>query len=147
MSARFDARHCDAVAAIEGATIAVLADELADSGQLARVALWMDVRSPGRHDSALHGVLQKLTRVCTRLRVRSSLADLGIDDHAVSIVVRDARASGSRGLANSPGGEPDAGALLRILDVARRVGPTAGARALQDAAAEVAATAHVLDEA
>ena len=48
---------------------------------------------------------------------------------------RDARASGSRGLANVPGGEPSVDELFQVFDLAREHGPTATAKKLLDAAA------------
>jgi alcohol dehydrogenase class IV len=136
VSARLDARHGEAVAAIEGATIAVLAERLAEAPNLVRLATWLDVRGAEKGDAAVRGVLAKLARAATNLRVRRSLADLGVDEHAVPVLVRDARASGSRGLANTPGGEPDPELLMRILDVARRAGPTTSAKRVLELAAD-----------
>lgn len=138
ISARLDARHGEAVAAIEPATIAVLSTQLASTPHVQRVATWLDVRGARDGDAAVHGVLAKLTRFCTKLRVRRSLADLGVDEPALAVLVRDARESGSRGLSGTPGGEPAPELLFRILDVARTCGPTTSAKQLLAAAAAAA---------
>lgn len=134
VSAHMDARHGEAVAAIEPAVLAVLAPHLLGSPHLQRVASWLDVRGAGDPEVALRGVLAKLARYQRTVGVRRSLADLGVGEQAISVIVRDARASGSRGLANSPGGEPDPDTLLRILDLAVQVGPTTDARRLLELA-------------
>ncbi len=136
VSARLDARHGEAVAAIEGAVIATLADRIAETPNLVRLASWLDVRGASKPGVAIQGVLAKLARMATNLQVRRSLAELGVDEHAVPVLVRDARVSGSRGLANSPGGEPDPDVLLRILDLARHVGPATPAKQLLELAAQ-----------
>jgi alcohol dehydrogenase class IV len=146
ISARLDARHGEAVAAIEPATLAVLAPQLATTPHVVRVATWLDVRSVRDPDAAVQGVISRLVRFCTKLRVRRSLADLGVDAPGLAVLVRDARVSGSRGLANSPGGEPSPDLLFRILDVARACGPTTPVKQLRAAAAEAAARDAVVSE-
>lgn len=139
VSARLDARHGEAVAAIEAATIAVLHDRLAAGGGLERVATWLDVRGPRDPAKALQGVLTRLTRYCRDLGVTRSLGDLGVDEPSLQMLVRDARASGSRGLAALPGGDATPEELFRILDLAREHGPGSQPKRLLAAAAELAA--------
>lgn len=135
VSAHLDARHGEAVAALEPAVLAVLAAHLEEGDALLRVAGWLGVRGATKPGVALRGVVAKLVRYCAQLGVKRSLADLGVDEAMLPVLVRDARASGSRGLANSPGGEPDPDTLFRILDVARSVGPGSSANDIIAAAA------------
>jgi alcohol dehydrogenase class IV len=135
LSARLDARHGEAVAALEGAVVAVLADRFTQGGSMQRVAGWLDVR---RHDDpaeAVRGVLARTSRFATSLGVRSSVTDLGLTEDLVDQVVRDALASGSRGLANVPGPPLTSAELGAILRLAGEHGPTTRARQLLEAAA------------
>ncbi|MCW2923771.1 MAG: alcohol dehydrogenase [Thermoleophilia bacterium] len=130
LSARLDARHGEAVAALEAAVLVTFADRFAAEGSLARVAGWLDVRGAADPDAALRGIIGRLVRACTALGVRASVGDLGLSEAATAVVVRDARASGSRGLANLPGDEPTPEELFRVLDLARECGPTTPAKRL-----------------
>lgn len=123
ISAHFDARHGEVVAALEPAVLAALSLELEQGEHLERVASWLGVRGASDHDKALRGVISKFGRLSAALGVKRSIAQLGVSDAAVSVLVHDARASGSRGLQNTPGGEPSADLLLRMLDLARQIGP------------------------
>ena len=51
-------------------------------------------------------------------------------------VVRDARLSGSRGLANLPGAEPTPDELYEVLTLAAAIGPTTPAKRVLELAAE-----------
>jgi alcohol dehydrogenase class IV len=135
LSARLDARHGDAVAALEPAVLAAFAERFQSDGRIVQVARWLDVRGADDPEVALRGVLTKLGRYCTSLGVRASVADLGLGEQLVADVVRDARASGSRGLSNLPGGEPSAEELFAVLDLAREHGPATPAKRLLEAAA------------
>lgn len=139
LSGRFDAPHGAAVAALEPAVLAVLGDRWRDGGGMSKVANWLDVRGFSDHDTALRGVLAKLQRFAVKLDVTRGARELGLIANAVQPVVRDARASGSRGLANVPGGEPSAEELLAILDLARAVEPSADVRDLLHARRTAAA--------
>lgn len=139
VSARLDARHGEAVAAIEAATIAVLGDRIATGPQLERVATWLDVRGARDPAKALQGLLTRLGRYCRSLGVTRSLGDIGVDEPSLQVLVRDARASGSRGLAALPGGEPTPVELFRILDLAREHGPGTRPKQLLEAAERLAA--------
>lgn len=134
LSARLDARHGTAVAALEPAVLAAFADRFEQDGRVVRAAEWLGVRGAGDPGAALRGVLTRLMRYCAELGVRASVRDLGLGEPLVADVVRDARASGSRGLVNMPGGEPSADELFAVLDVALRHIPAASARLLLDAA-------------
>jgi alcohol dehydrogenase class IV len=136
LSARLDARHGEAVAALEPSVLAAFADRFIADGRITRVAHWLDVRGAEDPETALRGVLGRLVRCCTTLGVRSSVADLGLVEPLVADVVRDARASGSRGLANLPGGEPTPDELFAVLDLAREHGPTTSAKKLLAAAGD-----------
>lgn len=136
LSARLDARHGDAVAALEGAVLASFADRFLQDGRVVRVAHWLGVRGADDPAVALRGVLSRLSRYCALLDIRASAADLGLVEPLVAEVVRDARASGSRGLANLPGGEPTAEELFAVLDLARDHRPTTAAKRLLEAARE-----------
>lgn len=137
VSARLDARHGEAVAALEAATIAVLTDRIAAGEQLVRVATWLDVRGARDPAKSIPGVLAKLSRYCRDLGVTRSLGDLGVDEPSLQVLVRDARASGSRGLAGLSGGEPTPEELFRILDLAREHGPGTQPKRLLEAAADL----------
>jgi alcohol dehydrogenase class IV len=128
LSARFDARHGAAVAALEPAVLVTFADRFARDGALQRVAGWLDVRGHDDADAALRGVLTKFGRLCSALGVRSSATELGLAGHMVASIVEDARASGSRGLRNMPGGAPTAAELERVLHRACTFGPTTTAK-------------------
>lgn len=130
LSARLDARHGEVVAALEGAVIASFADRFESTGATGRVAAWLVARSAADPRAATRAILTRLSRYCTTLDVRASVADLGLEDALVADIVRDARASGSRGLTNVPGPEPTADELFAVLDVARSCGPTTPARRL-----------------
>jgi alcohol dehydrogenase class IV len=145
ISARLGMRHGAAVAALEPAVLAVLAERFMDDGRAGRVAAWLDVRGAAVPETALRGLLTKLTRYCAVLGVRESLADIGVDEPASLVIVRDARASASRGLANVPGGEPSVQELLRVLDVARTIGPSTPVRRILEAARDAAARDASLD--
>lgn len=123
LSARLDARHGSAVAALEPAVLAVLGERFAEAGSLAKVARWLDVRGAGEPERALEGVLTKFARLCQVLGVEATAGELGLAEAGVRLVVRDARASGSRGMAGVPGGEPSADELLAIVDLALEHGP------------------------
>lgn len=135
LSARLDARHGVAVAALEPAVLAIFAERFADDGRISRIARWIDVRGSDDPATAVRGVLTKLGRYASGMGVRESAADLGLVEPLVADVVRDARASGSRGLANLPGGEPTADELFRVLDLALEHGPATPAKRLLEAAA------------
>lgn len=132
LSARLDAHHGAAVAALEPAVVAAFGDRFAESGSLQKVAGWLDVRRASDPDHALVGVLSRLGRISSTLHVRESVADLGLVEPLVQQVVRDARESGSRGLSNIPGGEPDPHELFEVLDLARAAGPATPPRRLID---------------
>lgn len=138
LSARLDARHGEAVAALEGAVIATFADRFATTGALSKVAGWFDARAADDPAAALRSVLTRLARYCSAMGVRAGVTDLGLEEALLAEIVRDARASGSRGLTNIPGEEPTADELFAVLDVARTCGPTAAPKRLL---AEVAAVA------
>ncbi len=139
LSARLDARHGEAVAALEGAVLATFADRFAASGAMSKVAAWLDARASDDPDAALRSVLTRLSRYCGALDVRKGATELGLVEAIVADVVRDARASGSRGLTNLPGSEPTADELFMVLDVARACGPAAAPkRLLAEAAARTA---------
>ncbi len=138
LSARLDARHGEAVAALEGAVLATFADRFAVTGSTSRIAAWLDARSASDPDAAMRSILTRLSRYCSALDIRAGAADLGLVESMIGDVVRDARASGSRGLTNVPGAEPTADELFEVLDVARRCGPAAVPKRLL---AEVAAVA------
>ncbi len=141
LSARLDARHGEAVAALEGAVIATFAGRFEASGATNRVASWLDARSAQDPQAATRTVLTRLSRYCAALDVRSSAAELGLDAALIADVVRDARASGSRGLTSIPGAEPTPDELFDVLDVAREIGPAAAPkRLLAEVAARTAAT-------
>jgi alcohol dehydrogenase class IV len=135
LSARLDARHGAAVAALEPAVLATFADRLIADGKISVVAKWLDVRGADDPTTALRGVLTKFGRYCTSLGVRASVSDLGLGESLVAEVVRDARASGSRGLRSLPGGEPTPDELFAVVDLAREHGPTTPVKKLLDAAA------------
>ena len=130
LSARLDARHGEAVAALEGAVLATFADRFTASPAISRVATWLDVRGAEHREAALRAVLTRLARYCGTLGVRSGVAELGLDEAMLADIVRDARASGSRGLTNLPGLEPTADELFAVLDVALECGPTTATRKL-----------------
>jgi alcohol dehydrogenase class IV len=134
LTARLDVRHGDAVAALEPAVLAGLAQRLADAPHLDRVAGWMDVRTRRTSDDALRGILRRLSQLCKSLDVRESICDLGAEQHHFAQLVRDTRESGSRGLHNLPGSEPAPDELFAILDLAAQHGPGAQPKALLDAA-------------
>jgi alcohol dehydrogenase class IV len=136
LSARLDARHGEAVAALEGAVLATFADRFTATGAVTRVAGWLDARGAEHREAALRSVLTRLSRYCGTLEVRAGVSDLGLAETMVADVVRDARASGSRGLTNVPGAEPTADELFAVLDVARECGPTAAPRRLLAAVQE-----------
>ncbi|MCW2949162.1 MAG: methanol dehydrogenase [Thermoleophilia bacterium] len=140
LSARLDASHGAAVAALEPAVLVVLHERWRDTGAMSRVAHWLDVRGFSDHDVALRGVLAKLQRFAQKLGVTHGAAALGVTAARVDAIVRDARASGSRGLSSVPGGEPSADELLAILDLARTVQPMDDVRDLLHA--HRLATAH-----
>lgn len=135
LSARLDARHGEAVAALEPAVLATFADRFVADGRISRIARWIDVRGADDPATALRGVVTKLGRYATSLGVRATATDLGLAEQLVAEVVRDARASGSRGLANLPGGEPSPEELFAVLDLAREHGPATPAKRLFEAAA------------
>jgi alcohol dehydrogenase class IV len=145
VSARLGMRHGEAVAAIEPAVLAVFGERFMANGSAGRVAGWLDVRGATDPATALRGLITKLTRYCAILGVRQSLGDIGVDEPASLVIVRDARASASRGLANVPGGEPTVQELLRVLDVARTVGSSTPVRRILEAAAAAAARDASLD--
>jgi alcohol dehydrogenase class IV len=135
LSARLDARHGAAVAALEPAVLASFRDRFLESGSATKVGRWLDVRGAAKDpDAALRGVLTKLLRYCSALGVTGSIVDLGVRQELVSELVRDARASGSRGLRNLPGEEPTPEELFAVFDVALRHGPASSASALLSAA-------------
>ncbi len=140
ISARLDVRHGDAVAALEGAVLATFAVRFTATPAISRVATWLDARGSEHRDAALRSVITRLARYCGALGVRSSVAELGLGEAMLADVVRDARASGSRGLTNLPGTEPTADELFRTLDVALACGPTSTTRTLLAAVAERAAS-------
>ncbi|MCW2955966.1 MAG: methanol dehydrogenase [Thermoleophilia bacterium] len=123
LSARLDVRHGVAVAALEAAVVACCAERFLSGGGLQRAARAYGVRSWEKPDAALRGVLDRLSRYCAMAEVGTGAAALGLDDAGLDIVVRDARHSGSRGLANMPGGEPAADELYAVLDLARAMSP------------------------
>lgn len=135
LSARLDARHGEAVAALEPIVLASFADRFVRDGRISSVASWLGVRNAADADAALRGVIGRLGRYCSQLGVRRSVSELGLVEGLASEVVRDARLSGSRGLANLPGGEPSADELFAVLDLALAHGPTTPAKRLLDAAA------------
>jgi alcohol dehydrogenase class IV len=135
LSARLDARHGSAVAALEPAVLATFRDRFIESGGATKVGRWLDVRGAAKDpDAALRGVLTKLLRYCSTLGVRESVPDLGVRAELVPDLVRDARASGSRGLRNLPGGEPSAEELFTVFDLALEHGPGSSAAAVLGAA-------------
>jgi alcohol dehydrogenase class IV len=135
LSARLDARHGAAVAALEPAVLASFRDRFLESGSATKVGRWLDVRGAAKDpEAALRGVLTKLLRYCSSLGVTGSIVDLGVRQELVSELVRDARASGSRGLRNLPGEEPTPEELFAVFDVALRHGPASSASALLSAA-------------
>jgi alcohol dehydrogenase class IV len=136
LSARLDARHGEAVAALEAAVLATFADRFVASPAISRVATWLDARGSEHRAAALRSVLTRFARYCGALDIRSGVADLGLDEAMLADVVRDARASGSRGLTNLPGEEPTADELFAVLDVALECGPTTATRKLLAAAAK-----------
>jgi alcohol dehydrogenase class IV len=137
LSARLDARHGEAVAALEPAVLATFAERFAAGGATSRVAGWFEARNADDPDAALRSILTRLGRYCGALEVRAGVEDLGLTTAMIGDVVRDARASGSRGLTNLPGEEATADELLAVLDVALASGgPTTSPKRLL---AEVAA--------
>lgn len=133
ISARFDSRHGEAVAALEPAVLATFAEELAATGAMQKLAGWLDVRGASDADgrAALRGVLSRLQRYMVSLGVRTGVEELGLsDDECLGLVVRDARASGSRGLRSMGGVEPSPDALFDVLDLARRCPPGTSVRRL-----------------
>ena len=130
LSARLDARHGSAVAALEPAVLVTFASRLSAAGSLQRVASWLDVRGSEDADAALRGIITRLARAAQSLHVRASVTDLGLAAGLEGEIVRDARASGSRGLSSLPGDEPSADELFRVLDLAQRCGPTTTAKKL-----------------
>lgn len=126
------ARHGDAVAALEPAVLASFAARFQTNGRLSTIARWLDVRSPDDPTQALRGVLSRFARVARDGRTERSLADLGIAETQFTEIVRAARTSGSRGLANVPGGEPTADELYSVLDHAHQRAPIASARSWMD---------------
>lgn len=139
LSARVDARHGEAVAALEPAVLATFADRIASTGAIERLARWLGVRSPTNPDAAIRGVIGRLGSYCTLLEVTRTATDLGLVEQLAPAVVRDARASGSRGLVNLPGGEPTPEELFAVLDLARETGPTTSAKDLLAASGSAAA--------
>ncbi|MCW2926213.1 MAG: iron-containing alcohol dehydrogenase [Thermoleophilia bacterium] len=133
ISARLDVRHGEAVAALEPAVIATFAPQLAAQGSIQKVGRWLDVRGASDGDAAVRGVLLRLQWYLVTLGVRAGVAALGlVEDEAVSLVVRDARASGSRGLRSIGGSEPSPDLLFATLDLARRCPPDTPVRQLLD---------------
>jgi len=133
LSARLDAHHGAAVAALEPAVLVALGDRLAAAGALTKLAEWLDVRSPNDPGAALRGILNRFAKLCADLDVRDGVTELGVTEGMVDQLVRDARASGSRGLANVPGGEPTPDELFAILDLARAATPASPAKRWMDA--------------
>lgn len=125
------ARHGSLVAALEPAVITTFAEDLFQTGALAKVATWFDVRGVARAtDSGVvaQGLLGKLSRTCRDAHVTSSLQDLGLTTDGFGEVVRAARASGSRGLRSMPNGEPAPDELFALLDLGLEISPTAPAK-------------------
>ena len=137
LSARFDASHGAAVAALEPAVLARFSEAFAASGALARVARWLEVRTPDDEDTALRGILGRLARFHAALGVRDTVTDLGLTTETFPDVVRDARESGSRGLGTIPGGVLDVDQLFSVLDLAMTCGPTTSAKQVQQRRDEI----------
>lgn len=134
LSARHGIRHGSAVAALEPAVVATFAERFAAAGSLQKVARWLDVRAADDPDAATRGILTRFARCCASVELRSSMTQLGVGADDLPEIVRDARASGSRGLANTGGSEPSPEELFAVLDVAADCGPASSARRTMAAA-------------
>lgn len=134
LSARVDARHGAAVAALEGPVIARFAHRL--GGRAETVATWFDTK-PKSTDAAVRTILTRLARTCQALGVSQGVIDLGVDAEHVEMLVRDARLSGSRGLVGLPGPEPRPEELFEVLDLALGTTPTTPTKRLLEASYEI----------
>lgn len=122
LSARFGAHHGEAVAALEPAVIAALADRWGDAA--VKVAGWFGSRATAPV-GAVKSLLARLAEWNAAAGVTTSVAALGLDAEHVEDVIADALASGSRGLANTPGGELAVDDLRAVLGLALAGSPQA----------------------
>ncbi len=100
ISARLGARHADSVIALEPVVLAMLARRLGDASP--RLRVWFGSRAQAA-DGVIRAVVNRLAGWHESLQIDVSLQELGLDESMIDQCIADALASGSRGLANTPG--------------------------------------------
>ncbi len=106
LSARLDAHHGEAVAALAPVVVELLGEAPGDDVELSVVARWFGSRARTTQGQ-VKAVAGGLRDAAAALGVEAPRL-AGLDDALVERMVADVLASGSRGLANTPGGVPDA---------------------------------------
>jgi alcohol dehydrogenase class IV len=100
LSARCNAHHGEAVAALEPLVLVYLAERFGARAQ--KVGHWFGSKA-GTPTSAMKSIVAKLTSWQEELGIHTTAAQLGLASELIDRFVDDVLASGSRGLANTPG--------------------------------------------
>ena len=127
LSARCGAHHGATVAALEPVVLAALADSWGDSAP--KLAGWFGSRATNPA-AAMRAVLTRLAAFNKALGITATTRELGLAEDMIDTFVADARASGSRGLANTAGRPLSHAAMAEIYERSLDANPSVAQRRL-----------------